>query len=130
MQIIAQNAGTSAGQVYSALIASGQIAWDKEAFPAQIEALRSVFVEGVLTTVAEAVEKGTAVDQAPRPAPAAGGRPAPAATGGDDVSCPECGGEMYDNRADKRNPKAPDFKCKSYKDGCEGVIWPPKGNRR
>jgi hypothetical protein len=34
---------------------------------------------------------------------------------------------MYDNRETKKNPKQPDFKCKRYKEGCEGVIWPPKG---
>lgn len=43
-----------------------------------------------------------------------------------EVSCPVCGGQMYDNRATKKNPKQPDFKCKRYKEGCEGVIWPPK----
>lgn len=43
-----------------------------------------------------------------------------------EVSCPVCGGGMYDNRATKKNPKQPDFKCKRYKEGCEGVIWPPK----
>ena len=31
--------------------------------------------------------------------------------------CPNCGSEVYDNRTDKRNPKAPDFKCKN-KDSC------------
>lgn len=38
--------------------------------------------------------------------------------------CPKCSGEMWDNRASKRNPRAPDFKCKNA--GCEGVIWPPR----
>src|SRR3954467_2507325 len=38
--------------------------------------------------------------------------------------CPKCGGDMWDNRENKRNPKAPDFKCKDR--GCEGVIWPPR----
>lgn len=38
--------------------------------------------------------------------------------------CPVCGGQMWDNREGKKNPKAPDFKCKN-KD-CKGVIWPPK----
>ena len=38
--------------------------------------------------------------------------------------CPKCGGEMWDNRESKRNPKAPDFKCKDR--GCDGVIWPPR----
>lgn len=27
-------------------------------------------------------------------------------------ACPTCGGEMWDNRKDKTNPKSPDFKCK------------------
>jgi len=38
--------------------------------------------------------------------------------------CPKCGGEMWDNRENKRNPRAPDFKCKNA--GCDGVIWPPR----
>ena len=36
----------------------------------------------------------------------------------------KCGGRMWDNRATKRNPKAPDFKCRDR--ACDGVIWPPK----
>ena len=43
----------------------------------------------------------------------------------DDAACPTCAGSMYDNREGKRNPKAPNFKCKDK--GCEGVIWPPRG---
>lgn len=39
-------------------------------------------------------------------------------------ACPKCGGEMWDNRESKRNPRAPDFKCRDK--GCEGVIWPPR----
>ena len=39
-------------------------------------------------------------------------------------ACPKCAGQMWDNRASKRNPKAPDYKCKT--DGCDGVIWPPR----
>jgi hypothetical protein len=49
----------------------------------------------------------------------------PAATGPralDEPSCPKCGGRMWDNRLSKRNPKAPDFKCRSR--SCDGVIWP------
>ena len=42
----------------------------------------------------------------------------------DAPSCPKCGGAMWDNRASKRNPRAPDFKCRDK--GCEGVIWPPR----
>jgi hypothetical protein len=50
-----------------------------------------------------------------------------AATGplaSDEQSCPKCGGRMWDNRLTKRNPKAPDFKCRDR--SCDGVIWPPK----
>ncbi|MFN2635648.1 MAG: Rad52/Rad22 family DNA repair protein [Gemmatimonadaceae bacterium] len=42
----------------------------------------------------------------------------------DAVSCPKCGGRMWDNRLTKRNPKAPDYKCQNR--SCDGVIWPPK----
>lgn len=53
--------------------------------------------------------------------PAAG----PLAT--DEPSCPKCGGRMWDNRLSKRNPKAPDYKCRNR--SCDGVIWPPKPGR-
>ncbi|HKH92718.1 MAG TPA: hypothetical protein VKA54_12995, partial [Gemmatimonadaceae bacterium] len=43
----------------------------------------------------------------------------------DEQSCPKCGGRMWDNRLTKRNPKAPDYKCRDR--SCDGVIWPPKG---
>lgn len=42
----------------------------------------------------------------------------------DEPNCPKCGGRMFDNRLSKRNPKAPDFKCKNR--SCDGVIWPPR----
>jgi hypothetical protein len=48
---------------------------------------------------------------------------APPATN-DTVACPKCGGRMFDNRLSKRNPKAPDFKCRDR--SCDGVIWPPR----
>jgi len=51
-----------------------------------------------------------------------------AATGeaaADTPACPKCSGAMWDNRASKKNPRAPDFKCK--KADCDGVIWPAKG---
>lgn len=28
------------------------------------------------------------------------------------MQCPVCKGEMYDNRENKKNPKAPDYRCK------------------
>jgi hypothetical protein len=50
--------------------------------------------------------------------------PASLLTDMDIVSCPKCGGRMWDNRLTKRNPKAPDYKCQNR--SCDGVIWPPK----
>src|SRR5688572_23529190 len=50
-----------------------------------------------------------------------------AATGpraSDEPSCPKCGSRMWDNRATKRNPRAPDFKCRDR--SCDGVIWPAR----
>lgn len=44
---------------------------------------------------------------------------------GDVPPCPVCGGRMWDNRLGKRNPKAPDFKCRDR--SCNGVVWPPRG---
>jgi hypothetical protein len=58
---------------------------------------------------------------APKPAPAA---TIPTQQGDDAPACPKCEGRMWDNRATKRNPKAPDFKCRDK--SCDGVIWPPK----
>src|SRR5258705_9527271 len=54
----------------------------------------------------------------------------PVATGplaSDEQSCPKCGGRMWDNRLTKRNPKAPDYKCRDR--SCDGVIWPAKGDK-
>jgi hypothetical protein len=45
----------------------------------------------------------------------------------DEMSCPKCGGRTWDNRLTKRNPKAPDYKCRDR--SCDGVIWPPKGDK-
>lgn len=42
----------------------------------------------------------------------------------DEPSCPKCGGRMWDNRISKRNPKAPDYKCRSR--SCDGVVWPSR----
>lgn len=41
------------------------------------------------------------------------------------VNCPKCGAaNCWDNRTTKRNPKAPDFKCRDK--SCDGAVWPPK----
>lgn len=61
---------------------------------------------------------GAAESDEPRDVPAAG----PLAS--DEESCPKCGGRMWNNKLTKRNPKAPDFKCRDR--ACDGVIWPPR----
>jgi hypothetical protein len=43
---------------------------------------------------------------------------------GEGPVCPKCGGEMWDNRSTKRNPRAPDYKCRDR--ACDGVIWPAR----
>jgi hypothetical protein len=43
----------------------------------------------------------------------------------DSPACPKCGGKMWDNRLSKRNPKAPDYKCRDR--SCDGVVWPQRG---
>jgi len=53
----------------------------------------------------------------------------------DDPACPICGGKMWDDRASKRNPRAPDFKCRNKPKfqggpGCPGIIWPPRDGER
>jgi hypothetical protein len=57
----------------------------------------------------------------------AGERALDVARTSDEPSCPKCGGRVWDNRLTKRNPKAPDFKCRDR--SCDGVIWPSKGEK-
>lgn len=44
--------------------------------------------------------------------------------------CPVCGGDMWDNRAKKTNPKNPDFSCKNKEctneRGYHSAVWLPK----
>lgn len=40
--------------------------------------------------------------------------------GASSPGCPKCGGPMWDNRTSKRNPKAPDFRCRNR--DCGGAI--------
>lgn len=60
---------------------------------------------------------------APAPAPQSGAKKEyahrPAAAG--QQACPDCNGEMWDNRNDKRNPRAPDYKCRDKT--CGKGVW-------
>ena len=51
------------------------------------------------------------------PAQAKRTAPSPAPEAVQIPACPVCGGEMWDNRASKKNAKAPDFRCKDK--GCK-----------
>jgi len=62
---------------------------------------------------------------APAPAPRQASKPSGPVSSGGDPTCPKCSGAMWDNRQGKKNPKAPDYKCRDK--GCDGVIWPAKG---
>ncbi len=62
-----------------------------------------------------------AADEGLKDQPASG----PLAT--EEQSCPQCGGRTWDNRLTKRNPKAPDYKCRDR--ACDGVIWPAAGEK-
>lgn len=62
--------------------------------------------------------------KASRPGPERTSKPVPTQPREDvpPPSCPTCDGPMWDNRATKKNPKAPDWKCKDK--ACDGVFWP------
>ena len=96
-------------------------------------------VSALLALATEEDDDGNAAAAKPQAKPAAKPAPqaAPAPTVADDIAaveavlgesaepmCPKCQGKMWDNRKDKKNPKAPDFKCREKT--CDGVIWPPR----
>jgi hypothetical protein len=77
------------------------------------------------TATALPVETPVEVTESIEPSPVAAA--AVATLDADAVACPKCGGRMWDNRLSKRNPKAPDFKCRDR--GCDGVVWPPRDSK-
>ena len=105
--------GPGATRAAASAVANGAIPAPPQGDPAEAPARRSKAPPKAAVDVAEMAD-------APAPALAA---PAPDE---DLPDCPKCGGRMWDNRASKRNPKAPDYKCRDRT--CDGVIWPPKGN--
>ena len=95
--------------------------------PAMADARRSAAVDARGATRLAAAQPTSAE---PTAAPASNeaedefGAVVTAAPSTDDPSCPKCSGRMWDNRLTKRNPKAPDFKCRDR--SCDGVVWPPR----
>lgn len=102
---------------------------------------RAVTSEAVPATTPPAAQRAPAgvtargASAAPPAPPASAARPGAAAGPRVDSAgmplCPICGGAMWDDRISKRNPRAPDFKCRNKPrerggPGCEGVIWPAR----
>lgn len=85
-----------------------------------------------LPTLAAQVANAFDEHSAPEPYPPAKDRlteadqypPPRVISSGSVAACPKCGGPCWDNRIGKKNPKAPDFRCK--KPSCGGVIWPER----
>jgi hypothetical protein len=90
--------------------------------PAALHTLREMLRTGKYEPAANHGGNGAAPRQG-NPQGASGGA-ANGEAAADAPACPKCGGPMWDNRASKKNPRAPDFKCK--KSDCDGVIWPVK----
>ncbi len=93
--------------------------------PAAIQALREMLRTGKYEPAASHSGNGNGHGgngAAAQPSNGNGAATGDAAT--DAPACPKCGGAMWDNRASKKNPRAPDYKCK--KADCDGVIWPAK----
>src|SRR2546423_10166426 len=94
--------------------------------PAAVYARRQARAEARERIRAEREEEQPVVEEVHIETTLAGPAAGPLAM--DEPSCPKCGGRMWDNRLSKRNPKAPDFKCRNR--SCDGVIWPAKPGQR
>jgi hypothetical protein len=94
--------------------------------PATVYARRQARAEARERIRAERQEEQPVVDEVQIETTIAGPASGPLAL--DEPSCPKCGGRMWDNRLSKRNPKAPDFKCRNR--SCDGVVWPAKAGQR
>ena len=94
--------------------------------PATVYARRQARAEARERTRAERQDDQAVTDDVQIETTFAGPASGPLAL--DEPSCPKCGGRMWDNRLSKRNPKAPDYKCRNR--SCDGVIWPPKSGAR
>ena len=96
--------------------------------PAVAYARRYGRSESMVSSVAADTAREPVQAESAAPAASTGAAAALARADAEVPSCPKCGGRMWDNRLTKRNPKAPDFKCRDR--ACDGVVWPPKGASR
>jgi hypothetical protein len=97
-----------------------------DGFPADSAAIQAATAT-ILNHVRELREDAARVQRQAHAGTNTNGSPPPA---GVEIpeACPQCQGEMYDNRGDKKHARSPDFKCKDPE--CGKAIWltpPPKG---
>jgi len=108
--------GTAAAPLATKETKEGRKPADAQSMGSAITYLRRYSLAAMLGFTQED-DDGNAVSHAP---PAQHTR-AEASAGDDMIDCPKCGGEMWDNRRDKKNPKGPDLKCMSKE--CGNAIW-------
>jgi hypothetical protein len=84
---------------------------------------KRAMVGATLTTFGLSEQFTQDVEDLPRQSSDGDDEPAPGSNAADPEGvCPKCGGRMWDNRLNKTNPKAPDYKCRDK--ACDGVFWP------
>jgi hypothetical protein len=110
---------TMAQADYDHALAIARKSWKDVDFPVVDAQAVQAGAATVLIHIQKLRERGGVT---PQPAPAAVKRDGPspatsqaprAGSGSIPNACPECGGPVWDNRDKKRNPKAPDWKCKN-----------------
>jgi hypothetical protein len=129
--VIEENAATSAeAQAFKRACSAfglGRYLYSVPQVWAEYDPQRRQFTPAALAMLREGLRTGVFQPAAPTQANGSGnGNPPGAAhpdgNGADAPACPKCGGAMWDNRLTKKNPRAPDYKCKAA--GCDGVVWP------
>jgi hypothetical protein len=83
--------------------------WNSESNDVDDSALQAAAATILIHWQALGRENRVHVQVPPQPVPAAAAQ----SSGAVPPSCPKCGGGIWDNRENKKNPKAPDWKCKS-----------------
>ena len=131
--VIEENAATSAeAQAFKRACSAfglGRYLYSVPQVWAEYDGARRQFTPAAVQALREMLRTGKYEPPAGHNGNGNGNSRATAAPAGDAATttspaCPKCGGPMWDNREGKKNPKAPDYKCKDK--GCDGAIWPAK----
>jgi hypothetical protein len=109
-----QDTISQAAGEYMLALKSAKLAYEKLELDLTPEALNA----GAATILIHATKINANGHSAPRPASGD-----PYANPGDVLPavCKECGGDIWDNRGNKKNPKGPDWKCKEA--SCGAAAW-------